>query len=83
MTDKLSARAYRNAVRMWESDRRMVKPKPEDFDHLDVMPSRPPAEPKPPALTVVHGGNDEAVRAALTRMQEATRVSFLPPDDAA
>jgi hypothetical protein len=84
MTDSLSARAYASAVRMHQNHPTMTKPKPEDYVHLDVgQPAAPPPEPPPastPALSVVPGTPDDAaVRAALVRMQEATRTIFAPP----
>lgn len=85
MTDKLSARAYRSAVRMWESDPgRVAKPKPEDYEHLDAAAApAAPAQPQRPALAAVPTSSPAAVRAAFERMQHASRVQFIPPDDAA
>jgi hypothetical protein len=78
MTEQpLSARVYASALRMYESDNRLARPKPEDYLHLDGVPIVP-ASP-PPAAPAAPAPDEAAVRAALTRMQEASRVTFAPP----
>jgi hypothetical protein len=82
VTDSLSARAYASAMRMHQENPTMATPKPEDFAHLDVAALAPPPDPppaSPPAPSLVPGTPDDAVRAALVRMQEATRTTFAPP----
>jgi len=77
MTEPLSVRTYRSALRMSESEEavgRMARPKLEDFADLDLAPAQPVEAPAPsPAVRPV---DDAAVRAVLERMQEASRVPF-------
>jgi hypothetical protein len=88
MTDQpLSVRAYGCALRMYQSDNRLVKPKLEDFTDLDLhaaspAPVAPPAPP--PAKSAVESvALDDRVRATLERMQSEVRVTFVPPPEPA
>jgi hypothetical protein len=72
----LSQRAYESAVRMWQTDSRIARPKPEDYAHLDVAPPSAPASPapEPPAVAA-----PAAVADALARMQAEARIKFAEP----
>jgi hypothetical protein len=88
MTEQpLSVRAYACAMRMHQSDNRLVKPKLEDFTDLDLQASSPapvvPAVPPPARSATECAALDDRVRATLERMQSAARVAFAPPPEPA
>jgi len=60
---------------MREMEPMLVQPRLEDFAHLDAPPAQPVEAPAP-SPAAARPVDDAAVRAALERMQEASRVAF-------